>query len=113
MRGTNQRPLGRQGLGGELRNGEGFMIPGSATDSAPIDGSTSVEASAKLEDDLNRFLNILVTQLQIRPSGPLGCQRFTRLVQFASVEQQIYRINLEDVKPAGDQSDLRNGRLYR
>ena len=39
------------------------MILGSSTESAPIDGTASAEASAKLEDDLNRFLNILVTQL--------------------------------------------------
>ena len=40
------------------------MIIGSALNSDPIEGTKSAEASAKLEDDLNRFLNILVTQLQ-------------------------------------------------
>lgn len=74
------------------------MLLGSATDSAPISGSASSEASAKLQDDLNRFLNILVAQLKNQdPLDPLDANEFTsQLVQFASVEQQIYQnSNLE------------------
>jgi len=74
------------------------MILGSSTDAAAVDGGKSAEAGAKLEDDLNRFLNILVTQLQNQdPLDPLDANEFTsQLVQFASVEQQIYQnSNLE------------------
>lgn len=56
--------------------------------------STATEAAssqAKLEEDLNHFLNLLVTQLQNQdPLEPLDANEFTaQLVQFASVEQQI------------------------
>ena len=63
-----------------------------------IDGSKSAAASAKLEEDLNRFLNLLVTQLKNQDTlDPLDANEFTsQLVQFASVEQQIYQnTNLE------------------
>ncbi|MEK9724001.1 MAG: flagellar hook assembly protein FlgD [Rhodospirillaceae bacterium] len=74
------------------------MILSSSTEATALEGSKSAEASAKLEDDLNRFLNILVTQLQNQdPLDPLDANEFTsQLVQFASVEQQIYQnSNLE------------------
>ncbi len=76
-----------------------MIIGGQSTvnDSA-IDGSKSATASAKLEEDLNRFLNLLVTQLKNQdPLDPLDANEFTsQLVQFASVEQQIYQnTNLE------------------
>ena len=70
----------------------------SAATQTAIDGSKSAEASAKLEEDLNRFLNLLVTQLKNQdPLDPLDANEFTsQLVQFASVEQQIYQnTNLE------------------
>lgn len=73
------------------------MILGSATSSS-IDGTQSAEAKAKLDDDLNRFLSLLVTQLQNQdPLDPMDANEFTsQLVQFASVEQQIFQnANLE------------------
>ena len=63
-------------------------------------------AQDKLEKDLNQFLNLLVTQLQHQdPLEPLDANQFTQqLVQFASVEQQIYQnSNLE--KLVGMQQD--------
>lgn len=57
-------------------------------------------ASQRLADDLNQFLNLLVTQLENQdPLDPLDPNEFTsQLVQFASVEQQIYQNqNLEDM----------------
>jgi len=74
------------------------MIIGGASNTIAEDGSKSAAASEKLEDDLNRFLNLLVTQLQNQdPLDPLDANEFTsQLVQFASVEQQIYQnTNLE------------------
>ena len=63
-------------------------------------GSTSKAGAAKekLDQDLNRFLNLLVTQLKNQdPLDPMDANEFTsQLVQFASVEQQIYQnANLE------------------
>ncbi|MBT3234359.1 MAG: flagellar hook assembly protein FlgD [Bdellovibrionales bacterium] len=60
--------------------------------------TTSTQAQDKLKKDLNQFLNLLVTQLQNQdPLEPLDANEFTaQLVQFASVEQQIYQnSNLE------------------
>ena len=73
------------------------MIIGSSTSSVP-ENSQSANAKAKIEEDLNRFLNLLVTQLQNQdPLDPLDATEFTsQLVQFASVEQQIFQnSNLE------------------
>jgi len=73
------------------------MIIGSSTSSVP-ENSQSANAKAKIEEDLNRFLNLLVTQLQNQdPLDPLDANEFTsQLVQFASVEQQIFQnSNLE------------------
>ena len=52
----------------------------------------SGQAGARLNDDLNKFLNLLVTQLKHQdPLDPMDATEFTsQLVQFASVEQQIY-----------------------
>jgi len=75
-----------------------MIIGGSTTQTAAADDSNSAQAAAKLEDDLNRFLTLLVTQLQNQdPLDPLDANEFTsQLVQFASVEQQIYQnTNLE------------------
>lgn len=66
----------------------------SATDSA----TKATLAQDKMEKDLNQFLNLLVTQLQNQdPLSPMDATQFTQqLVQFASVEQQIYQnANLE------------------
>ena len=74
------------------------MIIGSSTEIIPTEGSNSDAAAAKLDDDLNRFLTLLVTQLQNQdPLDPMDATEFTsQLVQFASVEQQIYQnSNLE------------------
>jgi len=74
------------------------MIIGSTTDPIATEGSKSAQAAAKLDDDLNKFLTLLVTQLQNQdPLDPMDATEFTsQLVQFASVEQQIYQnTNLE------------------
>ena len=96
------------------------MIIGSALNSDPVEGSKSAEAGAKLEDDLNRFLNILVTQLQNQdPLDPLDANEFTsQLVQFASVEQQIYQnsnlekmLNLQETSQISDMVDFIGNRV--
>jgi flagellar basal-body rod modification protein FlgD len=73
--------------------------------STPTSTSTgrSTDDASKLEGDLNRFLTLLVTQLQNQdPLQPLDANEFTsQLVQFASVEQQIYQnSNLEKLLSA-------------
>ena len=58
----------------------------------------SGQNAQSLEEDLNRFLTLLTTQLQHQdPLDPMDATEFTsQLVQFASVEQQIYQnSNLE------------------
>lgn len=70
------------------------MILGGMQDAAGLDATTkSGQAQKKMEEDLNQFLNLLVTQLQNQdPLEPLDSNEFTaQLVQFASVEQQIYQ----------------------
>ena len=70
----------------------------SATNTAASSDSNSATAKAKLDEDLNKFLNLLVTQLKNQdPLDPMDANEFTsQLVQFASVEQQIYQnSNLE------------------
>jgi flagellar basal-body rod modification protein FlgD len=60
--------------------------------------SRAAADSSKLNDNLNRFLTLLITQLQHQdPLQPMDANEFTQqLVQFASVEQQIYQnANLE------------------
>lgn len=62
------------------------------------EGSDAVASEAQLQEDLNRFLNLLVAQLKNQdPLDPLDSNEFTsQLVQFASVEQQIKQnANLE------------------
>ena len=75
------------------------MLIGNSFNSSAIPGdSRSAAAEAQLEEDLNRFLTLLVTQLQNQdPLDPLDSNEFTsQLVQFASVEQQIFQnANLE------------------
>lgn len=71
----------------------------SVGSSGVIDTSTQAgQSKAKLQEDLNQFLNLLVAQLQNQdPLDPLDANEFTaQLVQFASVEQQIQQnSNLE------------------
>jgi len=79
------------------------MIIGSTGNSA-AEGTKSASAEAKLEEDLNRFLNLLVTQLKNQdPLDPMDSNEFTsQLVQFASVEQQIFQnSNLEELVALG------------
>ena len=66
----------------------------SISQASSLDPSTkSGAAQAKLNEDLNQFLNLLVTQLKNQdPLDPMDANEFTsQLVQFASVEQQIYQ----------------------
>ena len=53
--------------------------------------SQAAVAQKKLDEDLNRFLTLLITQLENQdPLDPMDASEFTsQLVQFASVEQQI------------------------
>ncbi len=62
----------------------------TATDGLGID-SQSVGSKEQLNEDLNRFLKLLITQLQNQdPLEPMDATEFTsQLVQFAGVEQQI------------------------
>jgi flagellar basal-body rod modification protein FlgD len=68
-----------------------MLIGGSTESAATSEGTQSATAKAKLDADLNRFLNLLVTQLKNQdPLDPMDANEFTtQLVQFASVEQQI------------------------
>ena len=64
----------------------------SGIDTSSVDTSTkSGQSKQKLNEDMNQFLNMLVTQLQNQdPLDPMDANQFTtQLVQFASVEQQI------------------------
>ncbi|MCH7935512.1 MAG: flagellar hook assembly protein FlgD [Proteobacteria bacterium] len=75
-----------------------MLIGNSLSSSNLIEGTKSSESSAKLEEELNRFLNLLVTQLKNQdPLDPLDANEFTsQLVAFAGVEQQIFaNANLE------------------
>jgi flagellar basal-body rod modification protein FlgD len=66
-------------------------------------GGRAAADETKLAGDLNRFLTLLVTQLQNQdPLEPLDANQFTtQLVQFASVEQQINQnANLEKLLAA-------------
>jgi flagellar basal-body rod modification protein FlgD len=75
-----------------------MLIGGSTESAALVDGTQSAASKAKLDSELNRFLNLLVTQLKNQdPLDPMDANEFTtQLVQFASVEQQIFQnSNLE------------------
>lgn len=58
-------------------------------------GNQAARDSKRLNEDLNKFLTLLVTQLKHQdPLDPLDAHEFTaQLVQFASVEQQIHQNN--------------------
>lgn len=63
----------------------------SITSAANAAATQSEQSSAKLADDMDQFMNLLVTQLQNQdPLEPMDPNQFTeQLVQFATVEQQI------------------------
>jgi len=74
------------------------MFVGDTSTATSTDATKAGQAKDKLDADLNRFLNLLVTQLKNQdPLDPMDANEFTsQLVQFASVEQQIYQnANLE------------------
>lgn len=77
------------------------MILGATSAAASaVAGGKAADDQAKLEEDLNQFLTLLVTQLENQdPLDPMDSTEFTsQLVQFASVEQQIYQnANLEQL----------------
>jgi flagellar basal-body rod modification protein FlgD len=71
------------------------VIGGSSGTNAVVNdksGSKAAQAQDKLEENLNQFLTLLTTQLKNQdPLNPMDSTEFTsQLVQFASVEQQIY-----------------------
>lgn len=85
------------------------MIMQGLSGAAALDGSRSATSGRQLEEDLNRFLNLLVTQLQNQdPLDPMDANEFTsQLVQFASVEQQIYQnSNLEKLLKATENGQV-------
>jgi flagellar basal-body rod modification protein FlgD len=65
----------------------------SGVNSTPSTDPTSQAAQSKqkLDEELNRFLTLLITQLENQdPLDPMDASEFTsQLVEFASVEQQI------------------------
>ncbi len=74
------------------------LIGDSLASSSIASDSRSAAAAAKNDEDLNKFLNLLVTQLKNQdPLDPMDATEFTaQLVQFAGVEQQIFaNANLE------------------
>ncbi len=76
------------------------MVNSATAASVTADLSKSQGSKQKLAEDLNQFMNLLVTQLQHQdPLDPMDPNEFTtQLVQFASVEQQIQgNANLEDM----------------
>ena len=76
-----------------------------------LDGSQSATSKAKLDDDLNKFLILLVTQLQNQdPLDPMDATEFTsQLIQFASVEQQIFQnSNLEKLLQLQETNQVSN-----
>ena len=75
-----------------------MFVGDTTTTATAADATKAGQAKDKLDADLNRFLNLLVTQLKNQdPLDPMDANEFTsQLVQFASVEQQIYQnANLE------------------
>lgn len=74
------------------------VINGISTTVSTDPSSQSAQSQDRLEEDLSRFLTLLTTQLQNQdPLDPMDSSEFTsQLVQFASVEQQIFQnANLE------------------
>ncbi len=74
------------------------LLGGISSSTSLAEGTQSADSKAKLEEDLNRFLSLLIAQLKNQdPLDPMDSNEFTQqLVQFASVEQQIFQnANLE------------------
>jgi len=85
-----------------------FDIASATSGTAQTDAELSKQ---KLDKDLNQFLNLLVTQLKNQdPLDPMDATQFTsQLVQFASVEQQIYQnSNLEKLLMTAQVSQVSN-----
>ena len=77
-----------------------MILGGINSTSNAVAGTQSADDQARLEEDLNQFLTLLVTQLENQdPLDPMDSTEFTsQLVQFASVEQQIKQnTNLEQL----------------
>jgi flagellar basal-body rod modification protein FlgD len=75
-----------------------FLQSTAATGAASNSTGQAATDRKQLDDNMNRFLTLLITQLQHQdPLQPMDANEFTQqLVQFASVEQQIYQnANLE------------------
>lgn len=86
-----------------------MTIDATSAAAATSSASSAATDQTKLTGDLNRFLTLLVTQLQNQdPLEPLDANQFTsQLVQFASVEQQINQnSNLEKLLAAQSESAL-------
>lgn len=87
------------------------VLSSTASQASALIQTQSQQNQAKLEDDLNKFLNLLVTQLKNQdPLEPMDATEFTsQLVQFASVEQQIYQnSNLEKLVEAAHVTQVSN-----
>jgi flagellar basal-body rod modification protein FlgD len=87
------------------------LIGESLASSTIVEGTKSAAAAAKNDEDLNKFLNLLVTQLKNQdPLDPMDATEFTsQLVQFASVEQQIYaNANLEKILKLQETNQVSN-----
>jgi flagellar basal-body rod modification protein FlgD len=85
-----------------------MILDGASATSTANTGQAAAD-KRKLDGDLNRFLTLLVSQLQHQdPLEPLDANQFTsQLVQFASVEQQIYQnANLEKLLAAQQNTQL-------
>lgn len=85
-----------------------MILQGLSGNQSPGAGRAAGDAKS-LGDDLNRFLTLLVTQLQNQdPLDPLDANEFTaQLVQFASVEQQIKQnSNLEALIGVGKNAEV-------
>lgn len=89
-----------------------FNVDAITGTNTAVDGQTkSQQNEEKLKDDINQFLKLLVTQLQNQdPLEPMDATQFTQqLVQFASVEQQIYQnANLEKILDATHTGQVSN-----
>lgn len=70
-----------------------MFLESVTTATAAGSGTQSATDRRQLDENLNQFLSLLVTQLQYQdPLQPMDTNEFTQqLVQFASVEQQIYQ----------------------
>lgn len=86
-----------------------MLLTGTNPAAGPADGTRSAVDQKQLQEDLNRFLTLLTTQLQHQdPLDPMDANEFTaQLVQFASVEQQIHQnTNLEKLLKVQENSQV-------